>query len=148
MEDSIETLYRLQDAEYPLDSIPPHYMGVFLITDPDNPDYAGLGKSHPQTLTEVDPDLWAPSALFSLDCEASNTQHPIGTFIGLVGWRDHEPDNPLFLGVLISPTGVEAEGMYIDLQDVSEFQMLWDSPFDVIPYLECTYRPLDRNLSH
>lgn len=148
MEDSIETLYRLQEAEYPLDAIPPHYMGVFLITDPDNPDYAGLGKSNPQMLTEVDPDLWTSSALFSLDCEASDTQHPIGTFIGLVGSRDPDPDTPLFLGILISPTGVEAEGMYIDLRDLSKFHTLWEPPFDAIPYLEHTYQPLDRNISH
>lgn len=148
MDDSISTIANLEDAGYPLNEIPPHMSSVFLITKENDESYVGMGKSDIEVLTNLDRDMWASRALFRLDCESDDYHHPLGTFIGFVGTSQGAPDLLLFFGILISPSGTEAEGMYVELRDTSEIHKLWKHPFELAPHLQTYYIPMDKTLVH
>ena len=148
MSDAADTLERLDSAEYPLDSIPPHHIGVFLVLDPDDKDYIALGKSNPRVLTHVEPDLWGPTMLFHLESETSAVQHAIGTFLGVVGKNDDAPEDPIIIGVLVSPTGEESVGAYVSLDAIDKPKKLWKEPKELLPQLNFTYEPLIDAVEH
>lgn len=148
MQDSIETIEKLEDAGYPVNSIPPHSSSVYLISKGDDKSFVGLGKSEIEVLSSVDPDLWAPRSLYKLDCDSDNHHYPIGSFIGFVGSSEGSPDTPLFFGILISPSGAEAKGMYIHLNTRSEIHDLWKHPFTLAPHLQANYIASDSKIVH
>lgn len=148
MEESVEILENLQSANYPLESVPPHYASVFLLTDEGNPAYAALGKTEITLLADVPEPLWTQSMLFKLDCESSATHHPIGVFHGFIGAAECAPTENLFFGMLISPTGSAIEGMYLDLSDLSEILPLWKHPYEFAPHLDARYEKVDPSCAH
>ncbi len=148
MKDSIETVENLESAGYPTNAIPPHSSSVYLLSREEDVAYVGLGKSEIEVLTKIDKDLWVPRALFKLDCESDDQHYPIGTFIGFIGSAESVPERLLFFGVLISPSGDDAKGMYIDLQEKDEVYDLWKHPFALAPHLQATYVSTDNSTIH
>ena len=148
MEDSIETIRNLKDAGYPLNYIPPHASSVYLISKDSDATYVGIGKSDIEVLTSVERSEWAPRALYRLDCESDEHHYPLGTFIGFVGSSEGAPHIPLFFGVLISPLGDEAEGMFVEMDKTEYIQKIWKHPFSLAPYLQTNYIPLDDSVVH
>lgn len=148
MEDSIETIRNLKDAGYPLNYIPPHASSVYLISKDSDATYVGIGKSDIKVLTRVDKSEWAPLALHRLDFESDDHHYPLGAFIGFVGSSEGAPHTPLFFGILISPSGDEAEGMFVEMDKTAYIHKMWEHPFSLAPHLQTHYIPLDDSVVH
>lgn len=148
MQDSIETIQKLEEAGYPVNAIPPHSSSVYLISKDEDTTFVGLGKSDIEVLTSIDRNLWAPRALFKLDCESDEHHYPMGSFIGFVGSSEGAPEIPLFFGVLISPSGAEAKGMYVELGNKTEIHNMWKHPYSLAPHLQANYISMDSTVLH
>ena len=86
--------------------------------------------------------------LSRLDEGGSSEKHPLGAFLGFLGYRESEPSNQLFFGILISPTGDDAVGMYADLKKLEDIKPLWTHPFEIAPHLNQLYSPNDDSTVH
>lgn len=145
MENSIETMRNLKDAGYPLDAIPPHHTSVYVSWDEET---GGVYREGLNVLTYENPDVWTPLVLHRLNSAQTDTKHSLGAFIGFVGNAIEAPDEKVLVGILISPTGEEAEGVYVTLEAFDDIQPLWDHPFDIAPNLHHIYRPDDTDTIH
>ena len=142
MESSEQTLKNLLESGFPLESVPPHHFSVYAseIELGGTSDIA-VTKEDLAVLTHEDKEVWAPLMLFKLDSKASPQKLPLGAFLGFIGSSESDPLLPLFIGVLLSPTGREAVGMYAEISSLTgRFCELWEHPFELIPHLDQPYR--------
>jgi hypothetical protein len=145
MEDAIVTLERLLENGFPLNSVPPHHTSIYISTGADP---QGVMKEDIHVLTYEDPLAWAPMMLSRLDEGRTDTRHALGSFLGFVGSAEKLPDEQLFFGILISPTGEDCVGMYMNLEDTSEIHTMWRHPYDLAPHLESFFIPSNSMLVH
>ena len=142
MEGSKQTLRNLLESGFPPESVPPHHFSVYAseISLGNSSDIV-VTKEDLAVLTHEDKEVWAPIMLFKLDSKASPEKLPLGAFLGFVGSSENDPNLPLFIGVLLSPTGREAVGMYSEISSLTgSFCELWKHPFELIPHLNQPYR--------
>ena len=145
MEDTAEAITRLATSGFPLDAIPPHYTNVYFST---SVGAEGVFRGSIQSLTDEKPNMWAPLMLSRLDEESSEDSQPLGSFLGFLGCRESEPHDLLLFGVLLSPTGSDAVGMYTKINSLKSIQPLWVHPFEIAPYLNQLYIHGDPSVIH
>ncbi len=92
--------------------------------------------------------MWAPLMLSRLDEGGNGEKHPLGSFLGFLGYRESAPHTQLFFGVLLSPTGDDAVGMFTEIQNLEDFRPLWVHPFEIAPYLNQLYVPGGASVIH
>lgn len=155
MQDSTETLRRMEAGGFPVSASPPHSMSVMLITDSKNPDYVALGRSDPQVLSDIPMSEWAMRSLFELDTWNTNGRHPIGAFYGLIMCQDEDepnredlPQGDIFVGILQSPTGEEVVAAYAHIEDLDDVKPLWTDPRELLEFLNTHYTPADPSVTH
>ena len=146
MVDSMQTLERLLDVGFPLDAVPPHHTSVYASLVDSEVEVCREGM---HVLTHEDKDTWTPLMLFRLDTGRNDERYPLGSFLGFVGSSENSKDAKFF-GILMSPTGDQAMGMYTNIAEEGEreFIDLWDHPYDLAPHLNQRYTPSDEGIIH
>lgn len=129
---------------------PPHSCSIYMLDNigKDKQSF-GLSRSDPTLLTDLDENAWIASALFDLENGSTDDKYPIGTFIGFVTNNPKKEDTPIFVGILICPSGEEMVGQYIPISTLSSTPLkLWGHPEDIFPFLHSIYIPSSNELKH
>lgn len=117
--DMLDVLKKMRDSQVNFELTPAHSSNVYLIVRPDDPNRVGLGRAEPFILTQYDVNDWTTISLYNLDVEQSESQIPIGVFIGFIhdsiSKQKHKDGLDSYVGILVSPTGAEYIGCFCPL---------------------------------
>lgn len=140
VDDSIDTIRKMSEAGFPVRVVPPHYACIYLIRNEDSREAEGVVKTDVKGLSSFDPETWTTHMLSQLEHEIDDKE-AFGIFHGFIGAKETNPDMPIFIGMIISPTGEEVKGVYVCMEDDGfdgEYTIsdLWADPFILAPYLD------------